>query len=320
MSATGEQIDSDETQDRDYEAEARQLGWHPQDEFRGNAADWVDARTFVSRGENQLPILRENNRKLSQRVRRADDEIAGLRATVDEVNTSLKTLRTMAEKSNEAGYQRAKAELEAQQRQAVTDGDLPRFEHIAGEIARVEAAREEIAPKPESTPTPENKGPKATPEFQAWLTENNDWVRADPILARAAVQAELDLRQGDDPLTEAQIWDGVTEAVQSKYPRRFAAATGTVLQAREPVETHMRRAAPVLSPRSGAPANQVRKGGLASILDADERKVAQAAFNSIRRSIPDYTEAEYMKVYINPNADVIPDAISRKVKANGATH
>lgn len=312
------EIQPDETQDRDYEAEARQLGWHPLSEFNGDPKDFVDARAFVIRGESRLPILQENNRKLSQRVRRTDDELAETRTKLAEMDVSLKALRTMAEKSNEAGYQRALADLKAQQRQAVADGDVPRFEKIETEIAAVEATREEIVPKPDLVPPP-NKGPKGSPEFLAWLAENNDWVQADPILGKYAVDAELSLRQGDDDLTEGEIWDQVTETVKEKYPRRFAKATGGQAPAQhEPGEAPSRRAAPVLVPRGGSPANQVRKGGIASIQDPEERKIAQAAFNSIRRGIPDYTEAEYMKAYTQPNYDPIPDATARRLKANGS--
>lgn len=308
------------TVDRDYDAEARTMGWHPQDEYNGDPDKWVDAKTFVVRGETQLPIIRENNRKLQTRARRAEDELADVRAKLDEVNTSLKTLRTMAEKSNEAGYQRAKAELEAQQRQAVQEGDVATYDKIGKEIQRVEATREEIvtagAPKPVDKPN----GPKSTPEFRTWFADNGDWVKADPILANYAVSAEKELRTADDPLSEGELWDKVTEMVQSRYPRRFAAATGGDL----PEPTHQangqsaqpRRAAAVLSPSGGNSQPQVRKGGIDSIADMDERKVARAAFNSIKRGIPEYTEAEYMKVYVNPNADVISDAIKRKV-ANG---
>ena len=42
----------------DIEQTARDMGWRPQEEFRGEASKWVDAQTFVSSGENFLPILR----------------------------------------------------------------------------------------------------------------------------------------------------------------------------------------------------------------------------------------------------------------------
>jgi hypothetical protein len=306
--------------DRDWEAEASLLGWHPLEEFRGNPAEWIDARTFVVRGEAQLPLLRENNRRLTQRVRRSDDELADMRAKLDEVNDSLKTLRTMAERSNEAGYQRALADLKAQQRQAVRDGDEATFDKIEGEIAKVEATREEVTPKSEPVAKPDApKGPKGTPEFQAWFAENKDWVQADQTLGRAAIQAETELRNADDDYTESEIWEKVTDMVQAKYPRRFAAATGTTPAAAAPSASGStpRRAAGVLAPSGGASSSSTKKTGIDSIQDPDERKIARAAFQSIRRGIPDYTEAEYMSVYVNPGADTIAPAIKRKV-GNGS--
>lgn len=328
MSEAGE-IDGGDIQDRDYEAEARAMGWHPQEEYNGDPAKWVDAKTFVSRGETQLPILRENARKLSQRVRQRDDENAELRQRLDDMQDSLKTMRTMMERGQEVGYQRAKAEFEAQMRQAVRDGDEAAFDRINGEMQRLDQQHDQIT-KPEPAapapaPAPTNKGPIGTPEFQSWFAENKDWVEGDPTLARAAIEAESQLRSSDDIFTEAQLWDTVTEMVQKKYPRRFAAATGSSpTPSAEPTQPSggatQRRAPAVLSPSDGAPSSSAKKGGLASIQDPEERKVATAAFNSIRRSIPDYTEAEYMAVYVNPNADSIAPAIQRKVKANGQHH
>lgn len=316
MSEAHEIAPDGEVLERDYEAEARQLGWHPLEEFRGDPADFVDAKAFVTRGETRLPILQENNRKLMQRVRRGDDENAAMRTQLDEMNTSLKTLRTMAEKSNEAGYQRALTELKAQQRQAVADGDVPRFEHIQGEIEKVEATREETQAPPQRQEQQPPKGPKGTPEFQAWLEDNKDWVHADQALGATAVRAELELRNSDEDLTEAQIWERVTEMVKGKLPRRFARATGSAEQVSPSSGSAPRRAAGVLAPSGGAPHGAGRKGGIDSIQDPNDRKEARAAYEKIRRGIKDYTEAEYMKVWADPKADVIEDAIKRKV-ANG---
>jgi len=318
-----------EVQDRDYEAEARNLGWHPQEEFRGSPNDWVDAETFVRRGEQQLPIMRENNRKLATRARRAEDELADMRTKLDEVNSSLTTLRTMAERSNEAGYQRALADLKAQQRQAVRDGDEATFDKIAGEIEKVEETRTEIAAaaKPPEPRPDAPKGPRATPEFTAWFAENKDWILADPVLGNAATRFDIQLKNADEDYTEAERWDKVKEMVQEKYPRRFANATGEDMPPRkepeqenhqQPTAPNLRRAASVLTPSGGAPASSGKKGGIDSIQNPTERAEARKAFQSIRRSITDYTEAEYMKVYVDPGADVIADSISRKVKANGS--
>jgi len=323
MSEVGAEIETEEgvTPERDWDAEAREMGWHPQDEYRGDPDKWVDAKTFVLRGEQQMPIMRENNRKLMSRVRRADDENADLRQQMAEMRDSLNTLRKMAERADEAGYQRALAEAKALQREAVRNGDEAAYDNAERQIAQIEERREEVRaeaapPKPEPA-----KGVKGSPEFTAWFAENKTWIQGDQTLANAAIQFERELRTADDPdMTEADIWDKVTDMVQQKYPRRFAAANGSPLPTSRPSESAPRRAASVLPPSGGAPLSPRKAAGIDSIQDPEERKVARTAFNSIRKSIPDYTEAEYMTIYVNPKADSISSAMQRKAKANGATH
>lgn len=312
-------------EERDYEAEARLMGWHPQDEFRGNPDDWVDARTFITRGEQQLPILRENNRKLQARVRRTDDDNAELRQQMNEMRESLSTMRTMLERGQEVGYQRAKAEFEAQMREAVRSGDEARFDKIQADMEKLDEQHDAIkAPTEPKAPAPPTK-PKlpGTPEFQAWFEENKVWLLADPVLQGAANSASKALDESDEPLSQDEYWEKVTEMVQTKYPRRFAAATGkpfTPAPSQTPSSDGVTpRAAAVLRPTGGAP-SFTKKTGIDSITDPGERKEARMAYNRIKNSIPDYTEAEYMRVYVNPSADVIGDAVSRKAKANGTTH
>ena len=52
----------------DAETAAREMGWRPKEEFRGEAEKWVDAETFVSRGEHFLP------HPLSDRIRVSREE------------------------------------------------------------------------------------------------------------------------------------------------------------------------------------------------------------------------------------------------------
>jgi hypothetical protein len=55
---------------------------------------------------------------------------------------------------------------------------------------------------------------------------------------------------------------------------------------------------PLRRPRQGA-------SPIDAIGDQEERRQARAAFNSIKRGMPEYTEAEYMAVYDDPHADVL---------------
>lgn len=322
MSAEGviEHLESD---DRDYEAEARSMGWHPKEDFRGNAEDWVDAKTFIRRGEEQLPIMRENNRKLMTRVRRAEDDNSELRTKLDALQGSIDALRKLAETANEAGYRRAVEDLKAKQRQAVREGDEATFDRIQEEINQAEKTHKETTTAVTTTEAPPKKAPagvQGTPEFKVWFSDNQDWILKDQTLVTAATEAERELRNSDEPYSEAEIWDQVTEMVKSKFPRRFAAATGSAPPPTAPRSADgaaPRRAPTVLPPSGGAPSSRQPKTGIEGIQDPEERKAARVAFNRIKASIPDYTESEYMKAYTTPNYDSISPAIERKAKANG---
>ena len=52
--------------DRRYSLDSKkvqQLGWAPKESFRGDPQLWMDAKTYVNRGEQIMPILRKNNQK-----------------------------------------------------------------------------------------------------------------------------------------------------------------------------------------------------------------------------------------------------------------
>src|SRR5260370_13868990 len=52
----------------DYESEASRQGWVPRDKYRGDAAKWVDAKTFVERGERFASHLQREVASLKQKL------------------------------------------------------------------------------------------------------------------------------------------------------------------------------------------------------------------------------------------------------------
>ena len=71
----------------EVEQAAREMGWRPKEEFRGDTAKWVDAETFVSRGENFIPILRADREKLR-------GENAEIKSALAETKTLLQAYST----------------------------------------------------------------------------------------------------------------------------------------------------------------------------------------------------------------------------------
>lgn len=100
----------EETQTRDFEAEAREHGWSPKEEFKGDASRWVDAETFMKRADDMMPLLKATNRRL--------------KADLDSLKKDLKRATAHFEGAEKRAYDRAKTELEAKIEEAVESGDL----------------------------------------------------------------------------------------------------------------------------------------------------------------------------------------------------
>src|SRR5271166_5657668 len=105
--------------DAAVEARAREMGWKPLAEYRGPPGKWQPAADFISRGENILPIVRQQNRALTEKVGRMEGEFTSMRKTLDEQTQIIKDLRDMGRKADQRGYERAMAEIRAKQREAV---------------------------------------------------------------------------------------------------------------------------------------------------------------------------------------------------------
>jgi hypothetical protein len=100
----------EETQTRDFEAEAREHGWSPKEDFKGDASRWVDAETFMKRADDMMPLLKATNRRL--------------KADLDSLKKDLKRATAHFEGAEKRAYDRAKIELEGKIEEAVESGDL----------------------------------------------------------------------------------------------------------------------------------------------------------------------------------------------------
>lgn len=103
---------------------AREMGWVPQEEFRGDPDKWITADSFVERGEKILPILKANNKRLRDDLLTRDRDLATLRTQVSESQKILKTLQSAYEESTKAEVDKAKDALKLELREAKVSGDV----------------------------------------------------------------------------------------------------------------------------------------------------------------------------------------------------
>lgn len=245
--------------ERDFEAEARAEGWVPREEFKGDSAKWVDAETFVKRGEEILPIVNAKNRKLSEEV----DE---LRKQLEDVKSGNAKFREFHERAIARERQERDVlikQLEAERRKAIDEGDGAKFDEADKRLNQLRA-------QPQTEP-------EQSPEVKAWLAEN-PWYESDELLAALADGLSPKLaRERPDLVGKRAFLDELTKLVKAKAPDKFE-------------NPNRQRAVTEDTTTRGTQG----KGRTWEDLPEADRKVAEQFI----RTIPGFTKEQYLADYI----------------------
>ena len=179
-------------EERSAEDVARQMGWKPKDQYKGEAG-WIDAREFLERAENNPAFLKRTLHEISRNYTKIEKGMAALVAHRDRE----------VEMARSDGYRRAEEELKREYRSAVEEGDVE-----AAEAAWDKRAR--LAPKKAAGVTPE--------ERQEWL-DRNGWFASDPYLAEVATKhADYLASKGvsdSDQLAQTEAY------IREPFPQKF---------------------------------------------------------------------------------------------------
>ncbi len=183
------------SEDRDYEKEARDDGWVPQEDWKGDPEKHVDAKVFVERGEKISGILKSKNKRL-------EDRIDSLTSTMSKFEQYTNQQRNKDAQENK----RLIAELETVKAQAITDSD--------GEAA-VKAEKKIQTLKTEEVPPDVEAHQRMS---QAWAVENK-WYATNNKLARFADGiADQIIGQG---YTGQAYFSELTRQVKETFPEEF---------------------------------------------------------------------------------------------------
>lgn len=187
------------------EDRAHEMGWRPKEEFKGDDSKWVDAETFVKRGEEVLPIVRANAKKLE-----AANE--ALKAEVAEMKATFKEFKQYHSATERRAFDAARKELEREMAEAVEAKDHKAVREIAGEMASLSKdVRTDDAGNPYETSD-------HTKALNQWKGEN-PWFGSDKVMtaAASAVADELEAGgvKGADQLVE------VAKRIRAEFPHKF---------------------------------------------------------------------------------------------------
>lgn len=206
-----EQETNDEPKLSSMEEKAAARGWRPQEEWEGDPDEWVDARTFVQKGELMDTIHAERKRS-----KKLESELEGVKSSVSDIQSHY-------EKLAKAEVEKTLKELKVQRREALRIDDHEtvdeiedRMEEIKSEKARIEASTKTQENAPKQAPLP--------PEVSSWL-KDNPWAdenstNFDEGMATEALsllKAEVD-RNG---YSGTESLNTVKSKIERLYPEKF---------------------------------------------------------------------------------------------------
>jgi len=248
----------------ELEAKAKEQGWAPKEEWRGDPDKWVDAQEFVERGETILPIVNAQLKKEREANQKLREDIDEVKKTAAEFQAFQKRQAEQAIKAVEARMEA----LKAQRAEAISQGDGERVNAIDDEI---EEARET---KRQAKVEPQNED---MAYFDTWLKDNN-WYQEDAKMRRYAdgVAAELN----KDGVKGKTFLKQLRAEVESQFPDKFKNPN----RERSDVDTGTTR-----PPSGGKTYNDL----------PDEAKKACDRFV---KTIPGYTKEAYLADYFGVEA------------------
>jgi len=208
------------------EKEARAMGWLPKEEFKGDAAHWVEASAFVEKGRQILPIMQKNNERLLGQVGNLNAKLDGLAGALKAAQTTIETLEASHADDVKEQVEQARKDLKAELTVASREGDHETVAEITDKLSQLNAANRdaggEEAPLKDKTLAAER--PTISPEIQAWFQKNQDFV-ANPRKVALAGVIQQELRAAGETATGPAFLDLVAEKVEAEYGGRPSGTT-----------------------------------------------------------------------------------------------
>ena len=255
--------DYENMDEEELEVAARDQGWYPPEENKGDEpkGGFRTALEFLRKGEEILPIVRSQNKKLKNRLDKVDEELKDLKQTSRDANAILQRsiAREQAEKKALLGN------LEQSRANAITEGDGQRAVDVEREIADLRS-------------TPSYDASAAEGLVSAWRADN-EWYDKDEIMRNWAVGysktlADRGIAPGGPRLS------AVAEEARRLFPDKFSSDAS-------------REAGPGDldggGRRNGGP---VGKKGFDDLPDE-----AQESYHRMKKVIPKFSKKQFLSEY-----------------------
>lgn len=229
------------------EQKARKMGWLPKEQFRGKEENWVDAEKYVQKGEEFIPFLQADRRRLEGELATTNGKLSELANSLKDATETINALKEFRTELNKERVQGLKDDL--------VDGIKAARE--AGDVEKEESLREKLTEAKDSLKEPEKKQAPAVTEqstvdvtkLPEWddFVKNNPWWNEDPVMRSASVEISKLLAQDGklNGMTQAQRFNEIARVTKERFG----------------MDEQPRQAPRVEGGRGGAPPRQGDEGG-----------------------------------------------------------
>jgi hypothetical protein len=220
QSAGTENTGSDDSTSAEASVEqrAREMGWLPKEEFPGAPDNFIPADQFVERGEQMMPFVKAENRKLRGEFQAAQAELRQNRQLLQAANESIEELKNFNIQIARDRAKSRRSEIAGAIKEARESGDVEKELELTDELSELnetireaEPAKRRSSERPNERPTGED--PQSNPEFRSWQ-EAHPWFGSDRRKTSVAMAIANELRESEPGLKGKSFLDKVAEETE----------------------------------------------------------------------------------------------------------
>lgn len=205
--------DGDLDNHQSYEDAAGHKGWVPKEQFKGDSSKWVDAKTFVERGEKFNVNLQKEVAALKSKI----ESFEGTKAAFAKFHAE-----TVARK--DAELSEAIKALRIERSAATRNGEDELAIELDDRIDGLRAQQKEVK---QIAVEPQAQTPAEDPVLLEWIEDGNDWFKEDGKLRAYAIAMAQDMNKNGETLRGRKFLDKVTERMAEEFPRKFRSMTNS---------------------------------------------------------------------------------------------
>ena len=190
---------------------AEAMGWIPPSRFKGDPERFIDADTYVKRGEEVLPIVREQNKRLHSELDTLRRESAQTRQALEKAQKAIDQMEEVHSVATQKAVEKARQDLKSQLAAASEAGDHEGVAELTDRLTKMPT----IAAAKPAAEAPASQSFTPPPDLAEWNAEN-PWFGTNKRKTSLALGIAQELRDAGETRQGRAFFDLVKEEVEKE--------------------------------------------------------------------------------------------------------